>query len=65
LNSLRFSAGSTLLTRTVVTARTTEVSLSVGSDGSGNLDTSEVLEVEGLEEFLYSESKLFGQYPLC
>jgi hypothetical protein len=52
LNSFTFRTGRTSLTGAVVTARTTEVSLGVGSDGSGNLDTSKVLEVERLEEFL-------------
>jgi hypothetical protein len=44
------------LTRAVVTARTTEVSLLVGSDGSGDLDTGKVLKVEGLEEFLQTQT---------
>jgi hypothetical protein len=56
LNSFTLRTGRTGLTRAVVTARTTEVSLSVGSDGSGNLDTSKVLEVKRLEEFLYKKS---------
>jgi hypothetical protein len=52
LDGFTLSTGSALLTRAVVTARTTEVSLLRSSDGGGDLDTGKVLEVQRLEEFL-------------
>lgn len=51
-SNLGLGTGSTRSARALVTTRTSEVRLSVGSDGSGDLDTSKVFEVKRLQEFL-------------